>query len=71
MHHNGTLPWDQFANAVRQAHENRMGQPNRRRVIPDRPKEEDYFYANPYECLCEETTCDNLLGPPQNTTELP
>ena len=40
-----------------------MGQPTRRRVIADKPKEEDYFYANPQECLCEGANCDDLLGP--------
>jgi len=62
MHQNGTLPWNEFANAVRNVHERRMGQPTRRRVEADKPKEEDYFYANPYECLCEGTECDDLLG---------
>ncbi|CAN1313819.1 Rhamnogalacturonan I rhamnosyltransferase 1 [Linum perenne] len=62
LHQNGTLPWNKFTVAVRQAHEKRMGQPCHRRVIPDRPKEEDYFYSNPQECLCEGTTCDDLLG---------
>ena len=28
-----------------------MGGPMKRLVIPDRPKEEDYFYSNPEECL--------------------
>ncbi|KAJ1405799.1 putative O-fucosyltransferase, plant [Sesbania bispinosa] len=63
MHQNGTLPWNEFADAVKQVHENRMGQPSYRRVIVDKPKEEDYFYANPHECLCEGTKCDDLLGP--------
>lgn len=63
MHQNGTLPWNEFSNAVRQVHEKRMGQPTHRRVDVDKPKEEDYFYANPYECLCEGTKCDDLLGP--------
>ncbi|CAI0391031.1 unnamed protein product [Linum tenue] len=63
LHQNGTLPWNEFTVAVREAHEKRMGQPIRRRVIPDKPKEEDYFYSNPVECLCEGTTnCDDLLG---------
>ncbi|KAK1266860.1 hypothetical protein QJS04_geneDACA000543 [Acorus gramineus] len=52
LHQNKTLSWHEFASAVRQAHEKRMGQPALRRVIPDKPKEEDYFYANPHECLC-------------------
>ncbi|KAH7515990.1 hypothetical protein FEM48_Zijuj10G0086900 [Ziziphus jujuba var. spinosa] len=63
MHHNGTLPWKEFADSVQSAHERRMGQPTRRKVIMDKPKEEDYFYANPQECLCEETSCDDLLSP--------
>ncbi|KAJ7943421.1 O-fucosyltransferase family protein [Quillaja saponaria] len=62
MHQNGTLPWSEFAIAVRQAHQERMGQPTRRRIILDKPKEEDYFYANPQECLCEGKDCDDLLG---------
>ncbi|GAV67469.1 O-FucT domain-containing protein [Cephalotus follicularis] len=61
-HQNGTLSWNEFTVAVRQAHEKRMGQPIRRRAIPDKPKEEDYFYANPQECLCEGTYCDDLIG---------
>ncbi|KAK2434643.1 rhamnogalacturonan I rhamnosyltransferase [Trifolium repens] len=63
MHHNGTLPWNKFTDSVRQVHEKRMGQPTYRRVIVDKPKEEDYFYANPHECLCEGTKCDDLLDP--------
>lgn len=50
QHHNGSLQWDEFSIAVREAHENRMGAPITRRVILDRPKEEDYFYSNPQEC---------------------
>lgn len=63
MHQNGTLSWIEFADAVRRVHEKRIAQPTRRRVILDKPKEEDYFYANPHECLCEENNCDDLLGP--------
>lgn len=47
----GSLTWDEFSAAVKDAHGERMGNPSRRLVIPDRPKEEDYFYANPWECL--------------------
>lgn len=46
----GKLSWDQFSTAVKEVHKNRMGQPTLRKVIPGRPKEEDYFYANPQEC---------------------
>lgn len=64
MHQNGTLSWTEFVDAVRSAHEKRMGQPTARKVIVDKPKEEDYFYANPQECLCDGVTnCDDLLGP--------
>lgn len=62
MHHNGTLSFNEFAVAVQLAHKKRMGQPTRRRVIADKPKEEDYFYANPQECLCEGTNCADLPG---------
>ncbi|KAK6931272.1 LOW QUALITY PROTEIN: GDP-fucose protein O-fucosyltransferase [Dillenia turbinata] len=60
--YNKTLPWDGFAVAVRLAHEKRVGQPTRRKVIVEKPKEEDYFYSNPQECLCESISCDDLLG---------
>jgi len=45
------LSWDDFSLDVKKSHENRMGSPTKRVIIPDKPKEEDYFYANPYECL--------------------
>ncbi|KAF2312904.1 hypothetical protein GH714_040964 [Hevea brasiliensis] len=48
---NGSLSWDEFSSAVKESHANRMGNPVNRLVIPDRPKEEDYFYSNPEECL--------------------
>ncbi|XP_006291038.2 LOW QUALITY PROTEIN: O-fucosyltransferase 18 [Capsella rubella] len=52
LYNNKTLPWDQFAVAVKEAHQGqRMGEPTHRKVISDRPKEEDYFYANPQECI--------------------
>ncbi|XP_055818634.1 rhamnogalacturonan I rhamnosyltransferase 1-like [Solanum dulcamara] len=66
LHHNRTLSWDEFSAAVRQLHEGRIGQPARRRVIEDKPKEEDYFYANPQECLCESARCEG----PDNSTEV-
>ncbi|KAM0942595.1 putative GDP-fucose protein O-fucosyltransferase [Dioscorea sansibarensis] len=47
----GSLNWDEFSASVKAAHANRMGMPSRRIVLRDRPKEEDYFYANPQECL--------------------
>ncbi|XP_076910009.1 rhamnogalacturonan I rhamnosyltransferase 1-like [Bidens hawaiensis] len=47
----GILSWDDFSGAVKDTHAQRMGAPTKRLVMPDRPKEEDYFYANPEECL--------------------
>lgn len=47
----GSLSWEEFSSSVKAAHASRMGMPARRLVIPDRPKEEDYFYSNPHECL--------------------
>ncbi|GFQ02572.1 uncharacterized protein at1g04910 [Phtheirospermum japonicum] len=70
LHQNGTLSSDGFSAAVRLAHEKRMGQPSRRKVIANKPKEEDYFYSNPHECLCKEgTDCADSLGPGRNTTK--
>lgn len=51
QYNNGSLGWDEFSSSVKDAHVNRMGKPTRRVVIPNRPKEEDYFFANPQECL--------------------
>ncbi|KAG4118767.1 hypothetical protein ERO13_D11G037800v2 [Gossypium hirsutum] len=51
QYNNGSLSWIQFSDAVKETHERRRGQPSKRLVIPDRPKEEDYFYANPEECF--------------------
>lgn len=51
QYNSGSLNWDEFSSAVKKTHEYRMGSPIKRLVIPDKPKEEDYFYANPEECL--------------------
>lgn len=48
---NGLLNWEEFSDSVKGIHADRMGSPSQRVVIPDRPKEEDYFYANTQECL--------------------
>ncbi|KAJ6759725.1 hypothetical protein OIU79_024729 [Salix purpurea] len=48
---NGALTWDEFSYYVKESHADRMGGATKRLVIPDRPKEEDYFYSNPEECL--------------------
>ncbi|KAJ8751865.1 hypothetical protein K2173_026066 [Erythroxylum novogranatense] len=47
----GSLSWDEFSSTVKQVHADQMGSPKMRSIVPDRPKEEDYFYANPHECL--------------------
>ncbi|KAM1954384.1 hypothetical protein ACFX1T_023735 [Malus domestica] len=47
----GSLSWDEFSYIVKEAHANRMGNPKERVSVPDKPKEEDYFYSNPHECL--------------------
>ncbi|KAK8508025.1 hypothetical protein V6N13_055489 [Hibiscus sabdariffa] len=48
---NGTLKWNEFSQAVKSAHANRMGSPSQRLQFPGEPKLEDYFYTNPQECL--------------------
>ncbi|KAL6635052.1 hypothetical protein ACP70R_027723 [Stipagrostis hirtigluma subsp. patula] len=51
QYYSGSLRWDEFSSLIKSVHANRMGAAVTRTVIPDRPKEEDYFYANPQECL--------------------
>lgn len=51
QYNSGKLSWDEFSLAVKETHADRMGKPAKRMVIHDKPKEEDYFYANPEECL--------------------
>jgi hypothetical protein len=51
QYNKGSLSWDEFSSTVKEVHADRMGSPKTRVVIPDKPKEEDYFYANPQECL--------------------
>ncbi|XP_009587252.1 rhamnogalacturonan I rhamnosyltransferase 1-like [Nicotiana tomentosiformis] len=63
QHNGGSLTWDEFSTAVKEAHVERMGNPIQRLVIQDRPKEEDYFYSNPCECLessYEDETLSNI-----------
>ncbi|KAI9082827.1 hypothetical protein K1719_035157 [Acacia pycnantha] len=45
----GSLSWDEFSSIVKKFHASQMGGPKTRVVIPEKPKEEDYFYANPQE----------------------
>ncbi|CAN0876975.1 Rhamnogalacturonan I rhamnosyltransferase 1 [Linum grandiflorum] len=56
----GSLSWEEFSEAVKETHAARMGSPGKRLVIPDKPKEEDYFYANPEECLHQQS--DEVLS---------
>lgn len=51
QYNNGLLCWEEFSLAVKNAHADRMGGPAPRLAIPDKPKDEEYFYANPQECL--------------------
>lgn len=51
QYHSGSLSWDDFSSTIKESHTDRMGTARRRLVMPDKPKEEDYFYANPHECL--------------------
>ncbi|KAJ7547756.1 hypothetical protein O6H91_08G102800 [Diphasiastrum complanatum] len=53
LYHAGKLNWDEFSKTVRDLHKDRLGSPERRNVMPHRPKEEDNFYANPQECIPE------------------
>ncbi|KAK8470710.1 hypothetical protein PHAVU_003G037700 [Phaseolus vulgaris] len=48
---NGSISWNQFSMSVKVAHAERIGNPTTRSVVPGKPKEEDYFYTNPQECL--------------------
>jgi hypothetical protein len=58
LYTNKTISWDNFASSVQEAHKkNRVAQPSCRRKLENRPKEEDYFYANPHECLANSTLC--------------
>lgn len=60
LHKNNTLSWDEFSAALKSTHERKVGEPSHRRVMKNKPKEEEYFYANPHECLCGKSTCINL-----------
>lgn len=53
LYQNGEISWEQFSNAVQEAHKDHFGQPAARKVIPQFPKLEDYFHANPQECLAQ------------------
>ncbi|KMT08723.1 hypothetical protein BVRB_6g139960 [Beta vulgaris subsp. vulgaris] len=48
---NGSLCWDELSRNVKLVHRHRMGTPKKRLQVPEKPKLEDYFYANPEECL--------------------
>ncbi|CAI0390340.1 unnamed protein product [Linum tenue] len=47
----GKMRWDEFSDSVKKAHRGLMGGPVERLKIPGKPKEEDYFYLDPEECL--------------------
>ncbi|KAK9090747.1 hypothetical protein Sjap_023924 [Stephania japonica] len=58
LHQNKTLSWEDFSAAVQLAHVKKVVHPGRRTFILEKPKEEEYFYANPHECICNGTICD-------------
>ncbi|CAI0462451.1 unnamed protein product [Linum tenue] len=47
----GKMRWGEFSDSVKKAHRGLMGGPVERLKIPGKPKEEDYFYLDPEECL--------------------
>ncbi|KAL5759310.1 hypothetical protein ACOSQ2_018148 [Xanthoceras sorbifolium] len=47
----GKLRWDEFVRAVKETHADHWGGPTKRLQVPGKPKEEDFFYTNPQECL--------------------
>lgn len=47
----GTIRWNQFSTSVKAGHADSVGNPSTRSVVDGKPKEEDYFYTNPHECL--------------------
>ncbi|KAG8068390.1 hypothetical protein GUJ93_ZPchr0005g14574 [Zizania palustris] len=51
QYNSGSMRPDELSSLIKSVHANRMGAASKRTVIPDKPKEEDYFYANPQECL--------------------
>ncbi|KAJ3673819.1 hypothetical protein LUZ60_005811 [Juncus effusus] len=57
LYENKTISWDQFAKDVRETHKSNIGQESCRKVVSNKPKEEDYFYSNPYECLVNSNEC--------------
>lgn len=51
LYRSGAINWEEFSSEVKEAHADRVGNPTKRLVVPGKPKEEDYFYTNPEECL--------------------
>ncbi|BAF11011.2 Os03g0169000, partial [Oryza sativa Japonica Group] len=57
LYNNKTISWNNFASSVQETHRNRVVQPSCRQKLENKPKEEDYFYANPHECLANSRFC--------------
>lgn len=63
LYNNRTISWDNFASSVQEAHKSRVVQPSCRQKLENKPKEEDYFYANPHECLANSSWCSEIKDP--------
>ncbi|KAG8073621.1 hypothetical protein GUJ93_ZPchr0006g45604 [Zizania palustris] len=57
LYNNKTISWENFASSVQETQKNHSVQPSCRQKIENKPKEEDYFYANPHECLANSRLC--------------
>jgi hypothetical protein len=52
-----TISWEDFTSFVQEVDRGHVVQPSCRRKLESKPKEEDYFYANPHECLANSSLC--------------
>lgn len=57
LYKNKTISWENFTASVQEVHRGHVVQPSCRRKLENKPKEEDYFYANPHECLANSSLC--------------
>ncbi|KAK1652680.1 hypothetical protein QYE76_070485 [Lolium multiflorum] len=57
LYNSKTISWENFTSSVQEVDRGRVVQPSCRRKLENKPKEEDYFYANPHECLANSSQC--------------